>query len=99
MRLHPVACSGCGRHLAVTPFDAGRTLYCDESCERASWVKDPGERAALLASRGRFDFLQNRNTARDSLVVALTWAGMASRAVGEVFGISGTRVRQICKFL
>lgn len=96
MKIKPVSCSGCGRQIAVTPFAFGRTVYCDRLCLGAAEAKDPAARAILLGIAGRFDFLVPETAERDSFIRALYGTtDLSSIQIGEVYGLSGTRVRQI----
>lgn len=96
MTIKPVHCSGCGRQIAVTPFAFGRTVFCDEFCLKASKAADPAARALLLGLAGRFDFLVPDTAERDSYIRALYGTTtLSSIQIGDVYGLSGTRVRQI----
>lgn len=95
-RTRSIHCAGCGRQIGVTPFAFGRTIFCDDLCEKASRAEDPAARGVLLGIAGRFDFLVPATAERNSFIRALYGTtDHSSVQIGQVFGLSGTRVRQI----
>lgn len=98
MSNRPVSCNGCGRQLAITPFAFGRTIFCDELCQKAAKASDPAARAVMLGIAGRFDFVVPETAERDSFIRALYGTtSYSSVEIGDVYGLSGARVRQIYK--